>query len=260
MQPARSVPVFDAFAARRHCAPPPAGWAAAPCPCGPAAGLIKPGADCALIVVDVQTASCPAARCRGQGGRGGAGHQPLAAAFDNVVVTQDWHTRATPRLPAAPGQKPFEHPAQLRPAGAVARPLRAGHRGRRAAQDLKLPTAQVILRKGFHKDVDSYSAFEEADRKTTTGLAGYLKARGIKTVHVTGLATDFCVAWTALDARRWASHLCDRGRLAAPSTSTARWPPPGSRWRPRASSASSPATSSSPEPCKAQALARLPTC
>jgi nicotinamidase/pyrazinamidase len=67
---------------------------------------------------------------------------------------------------------------------------------------LKLPTAQLIIRKGFHKGVDSYSAFEEADRKTATGLAGYLKARGIKTVFVTGLATDFCVAWTAMDARK----------------------------------------------------------
>ena len=69
-------------------------------------------------------------------------------------------------------------------------------------KDLKLPTAQLIIRKGFHKDVDSYSAFEEADRKTSTGLAAYLKARGVETVFVTGLATDFCVAWTALDARK----------------------------------------------------------
>jgi nicotinamidase-related amidase len=117
----------------------------------------------------------PAARCRGKGAEVVPVINKLAAAFDNIVVTQDWHTRATPRLPAAPGQKPFQHQAQLRPPGAVARPLRAGHRGRRAAQDLKLPTAQVIIRKGFHKDVDSYSAFEEADRKTTTGLAGYLE-------------------------------------------------------------------------------------
>ena len=69
-------------------------------------------------------------------------------------------------------------------------------------EGLDLPGAQLIIRKGFHKDVDSYSAFEEADRKTVTGLAGYLKARGIDTVFVTGLATDFCVAWTAVDARK----------------------------------------------------------
>ena len=67
---------------------------------------------------------------------------------------------------------------------------------------LLLPTAQLIIRKGFHKHIDSYSAFEEADHKTATGLAGYLKQRGIETLYVTGLATDFCVAWTAMDARK----------------------------------------------------------
>ncbi|OLP06589.1 putative Nicotinamidase/ Pyrazinamidase bifunctional protein [Rhodoferax antarcticus ANT.BR] len=61
-------------------------------------------------------------------------------------------------------------------------------------KDLKLPNAQLIIRKGYHKVVDSYCAFEEADRETATYLAGYLKERGIKTVFVTGLATDFCVA------------------------------------------------------------------
>lgn len=69
-------------------------------------------------------------------------------------------------------------------------------------KDLRLPTAGLIIRKGFRKDVDSYSAFVEADGKTMTGLAGYLKERGVDTVFVTGLATDFCVAWTALDARK----------------------------------------------------------
>ena len=65
------------------------------------------------------------------------------------------------------------------------------------------PTAQLIIRKGYHKDVDSYSAFMEADRKTKTGLDGYLKSRGINSVYICGLATDFCVAWTALDARKF---------------------------------------------------------
>jgi nicotinamidase/pyrazinamidase len=69
-------------------------------------------------------------------------------------------------------------------------------------KDLQVPTAQVIVRKGYHQEVDSYSAFTEADGKTPTGLGGYLKQRGIKRVFVTGLATDFCVAWTALDARK----------------------------------------------------------
>jgi nicotinamidase/pyrazinamidase len=63
-----------------------------------------------------------------------------------------------------------------------------------------LPSAQLIIRKGYHKDIDSYSAFIEADRRTTTGLAAYLSAREIDTVYIAGLATDFCVAWTAIDA------------------------------------------------------------
>jgi nicotinamidase/pyrazinamidase len=69
-------------------------------------------------------------------------------------------------------------------------------------KDLSIPHSQLVIRKGYHKDTDSYSAFLEADRKTSTGLAGYLKARGIKRVYLAGLATDFCVAWSALDARK----------------------------------------------------------
>jgi len=68
--------------------------------------------------------------------------------------------------------------------------------------DLAVPHAELVLRKGYHRDVDSYSAFVEADGKTRTGLAGYLRERGIEHVYVCGLATDFCVAWTALDARK----------------------------------------------------------
>ena len=96
-------------------------------------------------------------------------------------------------------------------------------------KDLKLPTATLIIRKGFHKDVDSYSAFEEADRKTGTGLAGYLKERGITTVFVTGLATDFCVAWTAMDARKRGFTTYVIEDATAPSISTVLWQRPGSR-------------------------------
>ncbi|MEO8630925.1 MAG: isochorismatase family protein, partial [Betaproteobacteria bacterium] len=67
---------------------------------------------------------------------------------------------------------------------------------------IDIPQAQLVIRKGFHRDVDSYSAFLEADRKTETGLAGYLKGRKIKRVFICGLATDYCVAWSALDARK----------------------------------------------------------
>jgi len=170
-----------------------------------AAGTIKPGSKAVLIVVDVQN-------CFVDGGtlpvKGGAEVVPvinkLASAFENIVVTQDWHTPGHASFATAhAGKKPFET-AELSYGTQVLWPDHCVQGTDDAAlhKDLKLPTAQVIIRKGFHKDVDSYSAFEEADRKTATGLAGYLKGRGIDTVFVTGLATDFCVAWTAMDARK----------------------------------------------------------
>ena len=77
-----------------------------------------------------------------------------------------------------------------------------GTDGASLSKDLAIPQAELILRKGFNKEVDSYSAFVEADGKTTTGLASYLKARKLHRVFIVGLATDFCVAWSALDARK----------------------------------------------------------
>jgi nicotinamidase/pyrazinamidase len=170
-----------------------------------AAAKIKPGEKAVLIVVDVQN-------CFVDGGtlpvKGGAEVVPvinkLSAAFENIVVTQDWHTQGHASFASAhPGQKPFSS-IKLSYGNQVLWPDHCVRGTDDAAlhKDLNLPTAQVIIRKGFHKGVDSYSAFEEADRKTPTGLAGYLKQRGFKTVFVTGLATDFCVAWTALDARK----------------------------------------------------------
>jgi nicotinamidase/pyrazinamidase len=170
-----------------------------------AAGTIKPDSKSALIVVDVQN-------CFVDGGtlpvKGGADVVPvinaLAKAFENIVITQDWHTPAHASFASShAGKKPFET-TQMPYGTQVLWPDHCVQGSDDAAlvSGLKLPTAELIIRKGFHKEVDSYSAFEEADRKTTTGLAGYLKARGIDTVFVTGLATDFCVAWTALDARK----------------------------------------------------------
>jgi len=169
------------------------------------AATIKPDAKSALIVVDVQN-------CFVDGGtlpvKGGAQVVPvinkLASAFENIVVTQDWHTPGHASFASThAGKKPFET-TQMPYGTQVLWPDHCVQGSDDAAllKDLKLPTAQLVIRKGFHKDVDSYSAFEEADRKTATGLAAYLKARGVDTVFVTGLATDFCVAWTALDARK----------------------------------------------------------
>lgn len=170
-----------------------------------AAGTIKPDSKSALIVVDVQN-------CFIDGGtlpvKGGAAVVPvinkLAASFENIVVTQDWHTPGHASFASThAGKKPFETTSMpygtqvLWPDHCV-----QGSDDASLHKDLKLPTAGLIIRKGFRKDVDSYSAFVEADGKTMTGLAGYLKERGINTVFVTGLATDFCVAWTAMDARK----------------------------------------------------------
>ena len=169
------------------------------------AAPIKPARDSVLIVVDVQN-------CFVTGGtlavKGGEQVVPiinkLAKVFDNVVVTQDWHTVGHASFASShPGKKPFEM-TKLRYGNQVLWPDHCVQGTQDAAlhKDIDIPQAQLVIRKGFHKDTDSYSAFTEADGKTSTGLAAYLKARGIKEVYVAGLATDFCVAWTALDARK----------------------------------------------------------
>jgi nicotinamidase/pyrazinamidase len=123
--------------------------------------------------------------------------------FSNVVLTQDWHPAGHASFASShPGKSPYEiiampyGPQVLWPDHCV-----QGTHDAALHKDLHLPQAQLIIRKGFHPQVDSYSAFMEADRATTTGLAAYLQARGLRKAYICGLATDFCVAWTALDAR-----------------------------------------------------------
>jgi len=170
-----------------------------------AAGALKPGAGAVLLVVDVQN-------CFVTGGtlpvKDGEQVVPvinkLSAAFQNIVVTQDWHTPGHASFATTyPGKKAFET-TTLKYGTQVLWPDHCVQGTDDAAlhKGLLLPTAQLVIRKGYNQGVDSYSAFQEADRKTVTGLAGYLKARGIRTVFVSGLATDFCVAWTAMDARK----------------------------------------------------------
>jgi nicotinamidase/pyrazinamidase len=183
------------------------GLAAAAVPLAPllAAGKIKTGSSSALIVVDVQNCFVPGGTLPvGKGDEVVPIVNRLAAAFENVVVTQDWHTPGHASFASAhAGKKPFET-TKLAYGQQVLWPDHCVQGTDDAAlhKDLKVPHAQLILRKGYHKDMDSYSAFEEADHKSSTGLAGYLKQRGIRSVFVTGLATDFCVAWTAMDARK----------------------------------------------------------
>jgi nicotinamidase/pyrazinamidase len=128
----------------------------------------------------------------------------IAKRFANVVMTQDWHTAGHVSFASShSGKKPFEM-IDLNYGKQVLWPDHCvqGTDGAALSKDLNVPQAALILRKGFHKDVDSYSAFTEADGKTSTGLAKYLEARGLRRVFVAGLATDFCVAWSALDARK----------------------------------------------------------
>ncbi len=158
-----------------------------------------------LIVVDVQNDFCP----------GGALAVPdgdtvvpvintLARRFDNVVLTQDWHPRGHASFATShAGKKPFEN-IEMPYGRQVLWPDHCvqGSVGAAFHAGLDIPHAQMIVRKGYRASVDSYSGFREADRSTTTGLGGYLRERGLARACIVGLATDFCVAWTALDARR----------------------------------------------------------
>jgi nicotinamidase/pyrazinamidase len=135
----------------------------------------------------------------------------LAQAFSHVVLTQDWHPAQHVSFAANhAGRQPFETIA-LPYGEQVLWPTHCvqGTAGAELHRDLHVPHARAVIRKGHHADVDSYSAFLEADRVTPTGLAGYLRETGAhgaahggaKRVYCCGLATDYCVAWSALDAR-----------------------------------------------------------
>jgi nicotinamidase/pyrazinamidase len=157
-----------------------------------------------LVVVDVQNDFIPGgALAVPQGDEVVPEINRLAARFDDVILTQDWHPRGHASFASShPGKKPFET-IELSYGSQVLWPDHCvqGTAGAAFHPDLNLTKAQLVIRKGHHRDIDSYSAFLEADRETTTGLAGYLKERGFRKLYVCGLATDFCVAWTALDAR-----------------------------------------------------------
>ncbi|MGY4475212.1 bifunctional nicotinamidase/pyrazinamidase [Bradyrhizobium sp. USDA 3364] len=169
------------------------------------AAAIKPDDGCALLVIDVQNCFLPGGSLAVKDGEQVVPViNRIAKSFANVVMTQDWHTPGHVSFASThSGKKPFET-IDLAYGKQVLWPDHCvqGTDGASLSKDLAIPQAELIIRKGFHKDVDSYSAFTEADGKTTTGLAAYLKARNVERVFVAGLATDFCVAWTALDARK----------------------------------------------------------
>lgn len=127
----------------------------------------------------------------------------LAGQFKQVVIAQDWHPAGHASFASShPGRQPYDV-IQLPYGEQTLWPDHCiqGSRGAEFHSGLDLPHAQLIIRKGCNPDIDSYSAFLEADRVTTTGLAGYLKERGVDTVYMVGLALDFCVMFSALDAR-----------------------------------------------------------
>ncbi|MBR1205398.1 MULTISPECIES: bifunctional nicotinamidase/pyrazinamidase [unclassified Bradyrhizobium] len=169
------------------------------------AAAIKPDDGSALLVIDVQNCFLPGGSLAVKDGEQVVPViNKIAKSFANVVMTQDWHTPGHISFASVhAGKKPFET-IDLAYGKQVLWPDHCvqGTDGASLSKDLAIPQAELIIRKGFHKDVDSYSAFTEADGKTTTGLAAYLKARNVERVFVAGLATDFCVAWTALDARK----------------------------------------------------------
>jgi len=160
-------------------------------------------ADKALIVVDVQNDFCPGGALAVAGGDEIVPMiNGLIGRFEHVVLTQDWHPAGHSSFASShPGKTPFEMIAMpyggqtLWPDHCV-----QGTAGADFHPALAWTRAELLIRKGFRPEIDSYSAFFENDRRTPTGLTGYLRDRGIKKVMLCGLATDFCVAFSALDA------------------------------------------------------------
>jgi len=158
-----------------------------------------------LLVIDVQNDFCPGGSLAVADGDAVLGPiRRIAPRFEHIVLTQDWHPAGHSSFASAhPGKIPFETievnygMQTLWPDHCV-----QGSQGAEFHADLHLTHAELILRKGFRAQIDSYSAFFENDRETPTGLGGYLEERGLTRVFLVGLAYDFCVGYSALDARR----------------------------------------------------------
>lgn len=158
----------------------------------------------ALIVVDVQRDFCPGGPLSVPGGDAVVpAVNRLARRFAHVILTQDWHPAGHVSFASAhSGRRPFEA-CELSYGMQTLWPDHCvqGTNGAAFYPGLDIPHAELIIRKGFHPAIDSYSAFRENDRKTPTGLAGYLRERGVERLTLCGLALDFCVFYSALDAR-----------------------------------------------------------
>ncbi len=165
---------------------------------------IKPTSSDALLVVDIQYDFLPGGNLAVTDGDAViAPINVLGKKFENVMMTQDWHPSGHASFASQyEGAKAFEviqlpyGPQVLWPDHCV-----WDTRGAEFSDLVELPHCQLVIRKGYHEIVDSYSGFQEADRKTKTGLEGYIRERNLKRLFIAGLATDFCVHWTAVDAR-----------------------------------------------------------
>jgi nicotinamidase/pyrazinamidase len=162
--------------------------------------------DSALIVIDVQNDFCPGGALAVAGGDEVIPRiNELIVRFDHVILTQDWH-------PAGHSSFAASHSCHA-PFSTIAMPYGEqtlwpdhciqGTAGSEFHRSLRWSKAELVIRKGFRKAIDSYSAFFENDRTTPTGLAGYLRERGLTRLLLAGLATDYCVAYSALDAARF---------------------------------------------------------
>jgi len=168
-------------------------------------GKIAIGEHDVLLAVDIQNDFCPGG-CLPvpRGDDVVARINGLANRFSHVVLTQDWHPAGHHSFASShPGKRPFDTvalsygPQILWPDHCV-----QGTPGAEFRSDLAIPHAQLVIRKGFRTEIDSYSAFYENDRTTPTGLGGYLRERGLTRIFLAGLAFDFCVRYSAEDARR----------------------------------------------------------
>ena len=158
-----------------------------------------------LLIIDVQNDFCPGgALAVPQGDAIVPGVNRLARSFAHVILTQDWHPLGHASFASShPGKRPFDE-IEVSYGTQILWPDHCvqGTQGAGFHPKLDIPHAELVLRKGFRSTVDSYSAFRENDRRTLTGLAGYLRERGLDRVIMCGLATDFCVAFSAIDGRQ----------------------------------------------------------
>jgi nicotinamidase/pyrazinamidase len=166
---------------------------------------IRPGNEDLLLIIDVQNDFCAGgALAVADGDAVVPVINRLATRFDHVVLTQDWHPPGHSSFATShSGAAPFETidmpygPQTLWPDHCI-----QGTAGAAFHRQLETGRAELVIRKGFRREIDSYSAFFENDRRTPTGLAGYLRERGLRRIFLAGLATDYCVYYSAADARR----------------------------------------------------------